>query len=499
MTINIKKEIALMISLLSFLVIISPQNLMAYDYISYGIDVSKYQGNINWSYVASDNVQFAIIRAGTTAINGEKYSQDAYFESNYSGAKRYGLNVGAYYYCGAYSEQGFINSTNALLESISGKQFEYPVFIDIEEANKQIELGKETLTSYILTALSMIKDAGYTCGVYANKNWFTNYIDIERIKNAGYEIWWAQYPSGTHAVEPTEYDKSDTCNIWQYSSKGSINGISGDVDVDVSYKEYAPAPVPIDPVEPEKPEKYYPACSPELDSIIDALKSIGVNSDFSYRERIAAANNIQDYKGTSEQNILMLSLLKDGKLINPEYTKQVTETTTSQTTTTATTIQTTTTTTATTADNSDSIKIVPDEITIKTGESVSLAVINCDNPENIKWISNNSLIAKVDNGVVTAISKGSAKIYAAYNNSYVEVIVNVEAVKGIEGDIDIDGRVTMHDIYLLNSYILGSAEDFTGENFKAADINNDGNVDSFDMVMLRKIAVDIKNKKEVQS
>lgn len=154
-----------------------------------------------------------------------------------------------------------------MLESISRKQFEYPVFIDIEEASKQIELGKETLTSYILTALSMIKDAGYTCGVYANKNWFTNYIDIERIKNAGYEIWWTQYPSGTHAVEPTEYDKSDICNIWQYSSKGSINGISGDIDVDVSYKEYAPAPVPIDPVEPEKPEKYYPACSPELDSM----------------------------------------------------------------------------------------------------------------------------------------------------------------------------------------------------------------------------------------
>ena len=85
---NVKKVITLVFVLFLLAVSIYPENSKAYDYISYGIDVSKYQGIINWSYVATDNVDFAIIRAGTTAINGEKYSQDAYFESNYSGAKK---------------------------------------------------------------------------------------------------------------------------------------------------------------------------------------------------------------------------------------------------------------------------------------------------------------------------------------------------------------------------------------------------------------------------
>lgn len=307
-----------------------------------------------------------------------------------------------------------------MLKSLEGKQFEYPIFIDIETASKQIELGKATLTSYILTALSIIKDAGYTCGVYANKDWFTNYIDIESIRDSGYEIWWAQYPSGSYAVEPTEYNKSSNCNIWQYSSKGSVKGISGEVDVDVSYKEYAPISTPTDP---DEPEKYYPACSPDFDSITDALKSIGVNSEFSYREKIASANNVLDYKGTMEQNIFLLSLLKDGKLINPEYIEQIIETTTT-TNTTITTIITTATTTAT---PELPIAIIPEELTIKTGESVSLAVLNCDNPEEIKWISSNSLVATVNSGIVIGISKGSTKIYAAYNNSYAEVIINVEA------------------------------------------------------------------------
>lgn len=215
------------------------KKIVAYDYLSYGIDVSKFQGTIDWNEVATDNVDFAIIRAGTTSINGETYSQDSYFEYNYTNAKDAGIKLGAYYYCGAFSEEGFKQNAYDFLNSLSGKTFDFPVYIDIEQASMQKELGKYVLTTYIMSALSIIDEAGYTAGVYANKDWFTNYVDISRIKDAGYEIWWAQYPSGSYAFDPTLYDKSDECGVWQYSSLGSIKGINGNVDLDVSYVNYA--------------------------------------------------------------------------------------------------------------------------------------------------------------------------------------------------------------------------------------------------------------------
>ena len=76
------------------------------------------------------------------------------------------------------------------------------------------------------------------CGDICNRNWFTNYIDKNQVINSGYEIWLAQYPSGEYAVNPEDYDKSYECGMWQYSSKGSVSGISGYVDVDVSYRDY---------------------------------------------------------------------------------------------------------------------------------------------------------------------------------------------------------------------------------------------------------------------
>jgi len=209
----------------------------SYSTLSYGIDVSCFQGSIDWNKVGTSSIDFAIIRAGTTSINGEAFSNDSTFERNYNGAVNAGLKVGAYYYCGAYSESGFIKNAYDVLEAIEGKSFDYPVYIDVELASKQMELGKSTLTSYILSALDIISSRGYQAGVYANLDWLNNYVDASRIRERGYDIWLAQYPSGSYTVDPTNYDKSDECSIWQYSNLGSISGISGNVDVDVSYVE----------------------------------------------------------------------------------------------------------------------------------------------------------------------------------------------------------------------------------------------------------------------
>lgn len=210
----------------------------AYDYISHGVDVSHHNGNIDWNAVANSNIDFAIIRAGSTDVNGEILYKDRKFETNYSGATDKGIKVGAYYYCGAYTAEGFEANAYDFLKFLNGKSFDLPVYIDVEKASKQMSLGKKKLTTYILSALDIISSAGYTAGVYANRDWLRNYIDESRIKDSGYDIWMAQYPSGRYAVDPYDYDKSSMCEIWQYSNVGRISGFGGNVDVNVAYVDY---------------------------------------------------------------------------------------------------------------------------------------------------------------------------------------------------------------------------------------------------------------------
>lgn len=217
----------------------------AAEYVSRGIDVSSNNGDIDWTGVSSSGIDFAIIRAGSTYINGETFHKDRKFETNYSDATKSGIKVGAYYYCGAYTKDGFINNAYDFVNTLNGKSFDLPVYIDVEQATKQTALGKYTLTSYILSALDIISNSGYSAGVYTNKYWFSTYVDVQRIKDAGYDIWMAQYPSGSYAVDPSDYDKSSSCSIWQYSNVGRVSGLSGNVDVDVSYVNYSGANTPL--------------------------------------------------------------------------------------------------------------------------------------------------------------------------------------------------------------------------------------------------------------
>lgn len=243
MTRTSKKTISIVSIIFAMIIImfISPltYNASAYEYLSRGIDVSQHNGEIDWNAVSNSGIDFAIIRAGTTAVNGQKYYNDSSFYTNYSGATDAGIKVGAYYYCGSYTKKGFENNAYSFLKTIDGKSFDLPVYIDLEQASKQTTLGKNELTTYVLSALDIIRDAGYEAGVYANRDWFKNYLDESRIKESGYHIWLAQYPSGSYAVDPTKYDKSSLCGIWQYSSLGKVNGInSKGLDVDVAYIDY---------------------------------------------------------------------------------------------------------------------------------------------------------------------------------------------------------------------------------------------------------------------
>ena len=201
--------------------------------VEYGIDISSYQGDINWDELKTNNISFVILRAGTS-----KYGIDKRYEEYYRGLSQTGLKKGAYLFCSSVTLEDFKKDAETFLKYLDGKNMEMPVYIDLE-TNAQTELGKETLTTYALAAMNIISEAGYTTGIYANKNWFTNYIDRELIEAAGYEIWWAQYPSVVKPVNPLDYDKSDVCGIWQYSSLGIIKGITqSTVDLNIAYKTY---------------------------------------------------------------------------------------------------------------------------------------------------------------------------------------------------------------------------------------------------------------------
>lgn len=192
--------------------------------VTKGIDVSKYQGTIDWEKVKGDGIKFAILRAGFGKLITQK---DPKFEEYYNGAKSVGLPVGAYWYSYATSVEEAKQEAKTLLEVIKGKQFEYPIYYDVEEMD-QFNLGKEVVSNIIKAFLEEVESAGYYVGLYMSTSYLNNFVNDDVKKR--YTIWCAHYN-----VDAPGYKD---CGIWQYSCKGKINGITGDVDLDEAYKDY---------------------------------------------------------------------------------------------------------------------------------------------------------------------------------------------------------------------------------------------------------------------
>lgn len=190
-----------------------------------GIDVSRYQGNIDWEKVKQSGIDFTILRAGYGKTATQK---DPLFEQNYAGCTAVGIPVGAYWYSYAMSEKEAQQEASACLSCIQGKRFDYPIFFDIEE-KKQLELGKTACSKIAAAFLETMEKAGYFVGIYSSKSHLENYISEELRKR--YAVWVAHY-----GVEKTNY--SGNFGIWQRSSTGKISGISGNVDLDECYVDY---------------------------------------------------------------------------------------------------------------------------------------------------------------------------------------------------------------------------------------------------------------------
>ena len=187
-----------------------------------GIDVSQWQGDINWGAVKTD---FVIIRAG---YGREKSQVDTKFEQNYKGAKAAGIPVGAYWYSYAMSADEARVEAQAFINTIKGKQFEYPVQFDVEE-NKVFKLGRDAVSKIIIAFLDEMEKAGYFAGLYMSASPLSTYV-TQAVRNR-YAIWVAHY-----GVSKPNYNGQ--YGMWQKSSQGSVSGINGYVDIDECYIDY---------------------------------------------------------------------------------------------------------------------------------------------------------------------------------------------------------------------------------------------------------------------
>lgn len=189
-----------------------------------GIDVSVHNGNIDWNKVKNAGIAFAILRAGYGRLEKQK---DEKFEQNYAEAKASGIPIGAYWYSYAMTPEEAELEADVFLKVIKGKQFEFPVYFDLEE-KKQFDLGKEKVSAIMRAFLEKVEKAGYFVGLYGSASSLTTHT-ADDIKSH-YTIWLA------HWVDKTNYGGAYA--VWQYSEKGKVDGISGNVDLDICYKDF---------------------------------------------------------------------------------------------------------------------------------------------------------------------------------------------------------------------------------------------------------------------
>ncbi|MBR6403968.1 MAG: cell wall-binding protein [Eubacterium sp.] len=189
-----------------------------------GIDVSEFQGNMDWHQVKASGISFAFIRVG----HGN-HNIDPFFQSNMKNAKAAGIKTGVYFYSTAKSAFDSRLDAQWVIDQLRGLNVDYPVAIDMEEPSTTF-LGKQTLTYIAKVFCDEIRAAGYTPIVYCNENWAINYLDLPSLNNV--YTWVARY-SGT-------YDSGIKRDVWQSNSRTILNGISANsVDLDFGFTDFS--------------------------------------------------------------------------------------------------------------------------------------------------------------------------------------------------------------------------------------------------------------------
>ncbi len=197
---------------------------MAKEILTKGIDVSYANGKIDWEKTKS-NIDFAILRCGY----GSDYTSqdDAQWLNNITACEKYGIAYGVYLYSYATTVEKAKSEAAHVIRLLKGHNPDMPVFLDLEESRISA-LSKDKILEIAKVFCQEITSAGYLYGTYSNKHWFTNYLTDEWYDK--YPKWLAQYNN--------KVTYTGTYDIWQYSSTGSVSGITGNVDMNYCYTSY---------------------------------------------------------------------------------------------------------------------------------------------------------------------------------------------------------------------------------------------------------------------
>ena len=197
-----------------------------------GIDVSSFQGVIDWESVAQDGVEFAIIRMGIRGYGTGKLVVDEQFEANMEGALAAGLDVGVYFFSAAVSEEEAIEEADFLIEAMAPYGIQCTVVLDIEDVNSDSArtngLTKEQWTDHAIAFCERVKEEGYTPMIYGNLQSFMLMLDLTRLEE--YDKWFAAYIP--YFYYPYDFE------VWQYSDSGTVSGISEPVDLNISFYDW---------------------------------------------------------------------------------------------------------------------------------------------------------------------------------------------------------------------------------------------------------------------
>ncbi|MCM1134854.1 MAG: glycoside hydrolase family 25 protein [Clostridium sp.] len=198
-----------------------------------GVDVSRHQGIIDWRRVSGEDISYAFIRAGFRGNTEGKLAKDEYFKDNIEGALENDIDVGVYFYTQALNEEEAVEEAEFVLDLIEPYDISYPIVFDLEETNvndaRTADMTKEEYTRAAIAFCKTIKEAGYTPMIYGNLKTFMLMLDMEQLEE--YDKWFAYYDESVYF--PYEFA------VWQYSAKGAVSGIGGDVDMNVCMKDYA--------------------------------------------------------------------------------------------------------------------------------------------------------------------------------------------------------------------------------------------------------------------
>lgn len=198
-----------------------------------GVDVSAHQNDIDWTKVKESGIDFAMVRLGYRGYGTGEAGLDENYIQNINGAREAGLDAGVYFFSQAITAEEAVEEANLVIESLEGMDVNYPVVYDWEiiydDDARTDNVSVDVLTDCCVAFCETVKNAGYTPMIYQNKRTSIFKLDLNRLTD--YDFWLAEYNSS-----PTYYYDFD---MWQYTSTGRVPGIEGDVDINISFKDYS--------------------------------------------------------------------------------------------------------------------------------------------------------------------------------------------------------------------------------------------------------------------